>query len=137
MKTIEIDIDKTLNKDELMEIFQLNNLSKGDEIKLISDDSEFAKKFMILFAITLIVIIFFRITKKSSSDKTDALIKGIFDKYESDEELQEEIESELGIKYEFEKKKPKHNAIDELFGKWENSNIDLKQIREKSWARRK
>ena len=137
MRTIEIDIDKISNNDELMETFQLKNLSKGDEIKFVSDDSDFSKKFWTISLIIVTVIIFFKLTKKSSIDKIDALLKRIFDKYDSEEELQKEIESELGIKYEFEKKKPKHNAIDELFGKWENSNIDLKQIREKSWARRK
>ncbi len=136
MKTIEIDIDKVLSREELMETFQLNNLSKGDEIKLLSSNGKFAPNIMIIFAIALIITVFFKLTKKTE-DKTEALIKGIFDKYDSEEELEKEIEAELGINFEFEVKKVKPDAIDELFGKWKNVAIDLNQIREKSWARSK
>ena len=63
MRTIEIDIDKISNNDELMETFQLKNLSKGDEIKFVSDDSDFSKKFWTISLIIVTVIIFFKLTR--------------------------------------------------------------------------
>ena len=136
MKTIEINIDKKLSKEEVMETFQLNNLSKGDEIKFISTDNESTNKLVILFIITLVVIVFFK-NKQNSTDKTEALINGIFDKYDSEEDLEKEIEAELGIDFKFETRQKKHDTIDDLFGKWKNIDVDLKQIRQKSWVRGK
>ena len=101
MKTIEIDISKTLSKKELNETFQLNNLKKGDKIKLVSNENEFVQKAMILMFIALFIVVFFK-KKQNSTDKTEALINGIFDKYDSEEDLEKEIEAELGIDFKFE-----------------------------------
>jgi hypothetical protein len=136
MKTIEIDISKTLSKKELNETFQLNDLKKGDKIKLVSNENEFVQKAMILMFIALFIVVFFK-KKQNSTDKTEALINGIFDKYDSEEDLEKEIEAELGIDFKFETRQKKHDAIDELFGKWKNIDVDLKQIRQKSWVRGK
>jgi hypothetical protein len=136
MKTIEIDISKTLSKKELNETFQLNDLKKGDKIKLVSNENEFVQKAMILMFIALFIVVFFK-KKQNSTDKTEALINGIFDKYDSEEDLEKEIEAELGIDFKFETRQKKHDAIDELFGKWKNIDVDLKQIRQKSWVKSK
>jgi len=136
MKTIEIDISKTLSKKELNETFQLNDLKKGDKIKLVSNENEFVQKAMILMFIALFIIVFFK-NKQNSTDKIEALINGIFDKYDSEEDLEKEIEAELGIDFKFETRQKKHDAIDELFGKWKNIDVDLKQIRQKSWVKSK
>ncbi len=101
MKTIEIDISKTLSKKELNETFQLNDLKKGDKIKLVSNENEFVQKAMILMFIALFIVVFFK-KKQNSTDKTEALINGIFDKYDSEEDLEKEIEAELGIDFKFE-----------------------------------
>jgi len=101
MKTIEIDISKTLSKKELNETFQLNDLKKGDKIKLVSNENEFVQKAMILMFIALFIIVFFK-NKQNSTDKIEALINGIFDKYDSEEDLEKEIEAELGIDFKFE-----------------------------------
>jgi len=136
MKTIEIDISKTLSKKGLNEIFQLNDLKKGDKIKLVSNENEFVQKAMILMFIALFIVVFFK-KKQNSTDKTEALINGIFDKYDSEEDLEKEIEAELGIDFKFETRQKTYDAIDELFGKWKNVDVDLKQIRQKSWVRSK
>jgi len=101
MKTIEIDISKTLSKKELNETFQLNDLKKGDKIKLVSNENEFVQKAMILMFIALFIIVFFK-NKQNSTDKIEALINVIFDKYDSEEDLEKEIEAELGIDFKFE-----------------------------------
>jgi hypothetical protein len=136
MKTIEIDISKTLSKKGLNETFQLNDLKKGDKIKLVSNENEFVQKAMILMFIALFIVVFFK-KKQNSTDKTEALINGIFDKYDSEEDLEKEIEAELGIDFKFETRQKTYDAIDELFGKWKNVDVDLKQIRQKSWVRSK
>jgi hypothetical protein len=136
MKTIEIDISKTLSKKELNETYQLNDLKKGDKIKLVSNENEFVQKAMILMFIALFIIVFFK-NKQNSTDKIEALINVIFDKYDSEEDLEKEIEAELGIDFKFETRQKKHDAIDELFGKWKNIDVDLKQIRQKSWVKSK
>jgi hypothetical protein len=101
MKTIEIDISKTLSKKELNETYQLNDLKKGDKIKLVSNENEFVQKAMILMFIALFIIVFFK-NKQNSTDKIEALINVIFDKYDSEEDLEKEIEAELGIDFKFE-----------------------------------
>jgi len=136
MKTIEIDISKTLSKKELNETYQLNDLKKGDKIKLVSNENEFVQKAMILMFIALFIIVFFK-NKQNSTDKIEALINVIFDKYDSEEDLEKEIEAELGIDFKFETRQKKHDTIDELFGKWKNIDVDLKQIRQKSWVKSK
>jgi hypothetical protein len=51
--------------------------------------------------IALFIVVFFK-KKQNSTDKTEALINGIFDKYDSEEDLEKEIEAELGIDFKFE-----------------------------------
>ncbi len=117
MKVIELDIDKTKNPKQIYDRLLHENPQKGDHFKVLTSLDKESVYVMVTVIVIMIVIVYAMVGgKKNDEEKKSTfgedILKKLFGRYNSVEEVEKEIEKE-GYQVDIEqKKKPEDEKTD-------------------------
>lgn len=141
MSVIELNIDKEANIKYLQNVFDKNTPHKGDTIRLLTSEND-AFVYQSLIIIGALILTSYHIEKTKArrhefAEKTLGELKLFSAQFNSLKELEEEFEKEFGLSVEVRHQNQYTDPIDKFFGILKGHDIDLNQIREEAWGRKK